>query len=171
MTHGRKPRKPRVINANTFGTALSRSTCLLPHEVTETIAPSLECVNRMRLGVATEDHHTVLYSALLIAAGIERSRIVQGLQLHIDAALNALDAIRDRALASGVWRPTALYPSELTAITDAVRLHKYQLTKVSIGELHAIAARLIARTASSGGVVQNRSAQSLGLESGGVAGL
>lgn len=169
MTHGRKPRKPRVINANAFGTALSRSTCLLPHEVAETIAPAQECADHMRRGVATEDHHTVLYSALLIAAAIERSRIVQGLQLHIDAALNALDEIRDRALASGVWRPTTLYHHELAAITEAVRLHKYQLTKVSAGELHAIAARLIARTASNGGVVQKRSAQSLGLESGMVA--
>lgn len=163
MTHGRKPRKPRTITHLPIGTAISRATRLTAREVATTIAPARECEKRLREGVATEDQHTVLHTALMIAQGIEESGIVRGLHEHFATAQHAMAAIRARALASGAWRPTALYYYELDAIREAIDLHEFQLRQVSCGELHAIARKLIARTQSTGGAVVRTSMQDLGL--------
>lgn len=50
---------------------------------------------------------------------------------HFADARAALDAIRQRATRSGAWLPTALYAQELAAITEAVRLHEFQLRHIS----------------------------------------
>ncbi len=163
MTHGRKPRKPRPINANAFKTALYRATCLTEAEIRETIAPARQCFDRLREGVATEDQHTVMHTCLLVALAIEASGIVRGLQQHLDSAAAALESIRARALASGTWRPTSLYFHELDALRDAVDLHSHQLRFLSAGELQGITAKLIARTHSAGGMVMRANAQTLGL--------
>lgn len=163
MTHGRKPRKPRVINANAFNTALYRAARLTQAEIRDTIAPAQACLDRLREGVATEDQHTVLATCLQIAMDIERSGIVRGLQEHIAAAQAALQSIRMRALAGGAWRPTALYFHELDALRDAVEFHEFQLRQVSAGELNTIAAKLLARTLSTGGQVTRTDMTHLGL--------
>lgn len=162
MTRGRKPRRPRTLR-NPIEHAMLGATCLTSAERIDTLAPTRDCLDRLRRGVATEDQHTVLYTVLKIAEGIEGSRIVRGLGGAIQSALQAMDAIRARATAHGPWHPTALYATELAAIREAVHFHDFQLQHVSAGELHAIATKLIARTASSGGVVQHRAAGSLGL--------
>lgn len=164
MTHGRKPRKPRVINANAFGTALFRAARLTEAEVRSTIAPAQACLDRLREGVATEDQHTVLATALQIAMEIERTGIVRGLREHIAAAQAAMESIRLRALATGAWRPTALYAHELSALRDAVKFHKFQLRQVSAGEINAITRKLIARTRSTGGATVHTDMTSLGLQ-------
>lgn len=164
MTHGRPPRKPRPTARSPFTTALFRAARLSQAEIASTIGPARECFTRLREGVATEDQHTVLHTILRIAQGIEESGIVRGLHEHIASALQAMDAIRARALASGAWRPTALHYYELEAITTMLDLHEYQLRQLSAGELTAIARKLIARTQSSGGTLVRTSAQNLGLQ-------
>ena len=59
---------------------------------------------------------------------------------------------------------SGLYSSASEVIREALRLHEFQLQQASAGELHAIATKLIARTASTGGEVQRRTHQSLGLQ-------
>lgn len=164
MTHGRKPRQQRAINANAFSTALHRVTLLTPAEREDTIAPARACLARLREGVATQDQHTVLATALLVAAEIESSGIVRGLREHIEGAQSAMEAIRARALASGAWHPTTLHFHELDALREAVDLHAFQLQHVSAGELHRIAKKLIARTRSTGGLVVRADMSSLGLQ-------
>lgn len=163
MTHGRKPRQPRPVRANTMLLARLQTARLTDAEVAETMHAPRTCAARIREGVATEDQHTVLYTVLRIAQGIEASGIVRGLHEHLASAIQAMDAIRARALASGAWRSTALYHYELDAINTALDLHEFQLRQVSAGELRAIASKLIARTYSTGGAVVRTSAQSLGL--------
>lgn len=164
MTHGRKPRKPRTINANAFGTALYRASCLTEAEIRDTIAPARQCLTRLREGVATEDQHTVLYTCMQIALAIEASGIVRGLQQHLQSAIQALETIRGRALTSGAWQPTSLWFHELDALREAVDLHEFQLRKLSAGELHTITARLIARTQSTSGQAVRVSAGAIGLQ-------
>ena len=164
MTHGRPPRKPRPTARSPFTTALFRAARLSQAEIASTIGPARQCFTRLREGVATEDQHTVLYTILRIAQGIEESGIVRGLHEHITSALQAMDAIRARALASGTWRPTALHYYELDAIHTMLDLHEFQLRQLSAGELTAIARKLIARTQSSGGTLVRTSAQNLGLQ-------
>ena len=163
MTHGRKPRKPRPVRHDALRLVKLQATKLTEAEVQETIEPARMCAERLREGVATEEQHTVLYTSLQIAIAIEHSGIVRGLHEHLDAARQAMDAVRTRALASGAWRPTALYHHELAAIRDAVEFHEFQLRQVSAGELTAIATKLIARTRSTGGKVARTTAQNLGL--------
>lgn len=161
MTKGRKPRKPRTINLNAFGAVLYRVGRLTEPEVREAITPAQTCLAKLREGVATEDQHTVLATSLLLALEIERSGIVRGLQEHLASARAALDAIRARALASGVWRATPLYFFELQALQDAVELHEFQLRQLSAGELNTAVNRLIARTRSTGGQLVRTSAELL----------
>lgn len=169
MTHGRHPRRARPINANAFGAALRKATRLTPQELAETMAAARQCEKRLREGVASEEHHTVLYTVLLLALGIEDAGIVRGLRGHFDAALAAMASIRARACPGNVWRPTALHYYELDAIRTALDLHEYQLSQVSAGELHAIARKLIARTQSSGGQLVRTSHEAMGLQTCGSA--
>lgn len=164
MTHGRKPRRTRPINANPFGSALRGAARLTPAEIADTMAPAHECEKRLREGVATQDQLIVLHTQLRIAMGIEHSRIVRGLREHLASALAALDAIEVRSLKSGAWRPSALYYHELDAIHTAVHLHEFQLQQVSAGELHQVAMKLIAQTQSSGGELRHCGAGELGLQ-------
>lgn len=156
MTHGRKPRRPRPVRAMAFFLARNHAARLTDAERQETMAPAIACLDALRTGTATEDHHTVLHTQLRVAQGIEASGIVRGLQQQFAEALQAMNAIRARALARGAWRPTALYAAELTALQEAVHLHDFQLQQLSAGELHAVARKLIAQTLSTGGSVERR---------------
>lgn len=163
MTHGRKPRQPRRINANAFGTALRLATCLTPPEIDTTMAPARQSEKRLREGVASEDHHTVLYTTIQLSLAIENTGVVRGLRGHFEAALQAMATIRDRACITGAWRPTALHYHELDAIREAVDLHAFQLRNISAGELHAATRKLIAQTLSSSGAVEHRTLEEMGL--------
>lgn len=149
---------------DTLFKALKRATLLSSTEVAETMNPYRTCAKRLREGVATEDQHTVLATAMHIAQAIEQRGIVRGLHEHITSAQEALAAIRARALATGTWRQTALYHYELDAINTALDLHEFQLQQLSAGEIYDIARKLIARTQSSGGAVVRTSAQNIGLQ-------
>ena len=160
-----KPPPPRQkAYVDTMGKALKRASCPMPSEVADTMAPYRACFARLREGVATEDQHTVLATAMHIAQAIERRGIVRGLHEHITSAQQALAAIRTRALATGTWRQTALYHYELDAITTALDLHEFQIQQLSAGEIHDIARKLIAQTQASGGAVVRASPQSIGLQ-------
>lgn len=164
MTHGHKPRKPRVVNTNAFRTALYRASCLTEAEIRDTIAPARQCLDRLREGVATEDQHTVMHTCMQVALAIEATGIVRGLQQHFESAVEALTTIRTRALATGHWQPTSLNFHELDAMREVVDFHEFQLRKLSAGELHAITQKLIARTMSAGGVTERASMEQLGLQ-------
>lgn len=162
MTRGRKPRVPRRIG-NPMDIAKKRASRLTDAEIAELMAPLRECAARLRTGVASELQHDTLHTALQIADCIEASGIVRGLREHIGTALQASQAIRDRAMATGTWRPTALYFYELDAIREALDLHVYQLEQLSAGELQDIVTKLKARTASAGGRVVQVTEKDLGL--------
>lgn len=162
MTHGRKPRRERPVRAMPFYAARQRATRLTEPERIETLAMAGQCLDRLRTGTATEDHHTVLHTQLTIAQGIEQSGIVRGLQQVFTEAMAAMAAIRSRALAKGTWQQTALYAAELIVLQEAVHLHDYQLQQLSAGELHTITKRLIAQTVSSGGAVERRTLAEMG---------
>ena len=149
---------------NTLFKALKRASALSRAEVAETMAPYRACFARLREGVATEDQHTVLATAMHIAQAIEQRGIVRGLHEHITSAQQALAAVRTRALATGTWRQTALHYYELEAITTALDLHEFQIQQLSAGEIHDIARKLIAQTQTNGGTVKRASPQSIGLQ-------
>ena len=152
MTHGRKPRTARI-STNPLMLALMTATRLTKTEIAEVMTPVRQCLKAVREGVATQLQFEVLQSTMVIAEAIEHSGIVRGLASHVASALQACAAIEARALASGAWRPTALYFNELDALTTAVDLHEFQLRQLSAGELQRIVAQTMARTRSTGGSV------------------
>ena len=97
MTHGRTPRRPRLINANPFGAALRKAARLTRAEIADTMAPFRLCEQRLREGAASEDQHAVLYTAVQIGLGIEQTGIVRGLREVFEDAERALASIRARA--------------------------------------------------------------------------
>ena len=163
MTHGRrKPRVPRTLR-DPIEHAFFGIVKLTPAQIKNTMSAALECETRLREGVATQDQHTVVYTSLCIAKGIEANGVVRGLREHIDTALLAMENASDRAQASGTWCPPVLEYHELDAIREALHLHAFQLAQVSTGEIEAITQKLIARTKSTGGMVRRCTPQSLGL--------
>jgi len=155
MTHGRKPRRSRPINTNPFGSALRGAARLTQQERADTMAPARACTELLRECKATEDHLIILRTQLRIAMGIEDSGVVRGFRAEFESALAALAAIESRSTAGGAWHQSALYAPELASIRNAVRWHAFQLQHVSAGELHAVAAKLIAQTRSRGGELRH----------------
>lgn len=153
MTHGSKPRKPRVINTNAFNTALCRASRLTDEERATIMTPLRMCLKALREGVATELQHDTMHSALLIAQCIEQAGTVRGLADHIASAIDACDSIALRCRCGPTWQRTALHFYELDALSTAVDLHDFQLQHLSAGELHAVVTRLKAATLSAGGRV------------------
>lgn len=160
MTHGRKPRRPRPAR-NPIETAMLRATRLTEHEIAETMAPFLVCATRLREGVATRDQVDAVFTAFLIAGAIEAGGIIKGLQGHITAAVQAIEAITLRATRTGAWRPTPLHWHELDAINTMLELHPHQLRALSAAELHGTVQRVIHQRRAMGMAVEHKPASAL----------
>lgn len=147
----RKPRKERRINANPMGLVLATATRPTQAERDELMHPARESLRAFREGVASEKQYQTLRTTMTIALAIEGSGVIRGLQGHILAAIQALEAVARCARTSGTWKQRALRFDELDAITAAVHLHAEQLRVVSVGELQRLTQDLVAATAPNGG--------------------
>ena len=160
MTHGRKPRRARETR-NPIQTAILRATRLTEAEIAETMAPFLQCATRLREGVATRDQVDAVFTAFLIASAIEAGGIIEGLQGHITAAVQAIEAITLRATRTGTWHPTPLHWHELDAINTMLELHPHQLRALSAAELHSTVQRVIHKRRAMGMAVEQKTASDL----------
>lgn len=136
--HGqKKPRRERWAKGNALAVAVHRA-CKLSQEDRElVVAPGRRALAALREGRATHGEWVVLAAVVRVALAIEKQGIVNGLQEHLDSAKHALQAIYDRAIRPDGWVPGSLYAQELHAVTEAVRLHKFQLDQLGRGELIA----------------------------------
>ncbi|WP_287913814.1 hypothetical protein [Comamonas sp.] len=134
-------------------TARAYSTRLTAAEMADIVDPMRTCLAAAVAGVATQIQYQVLYTQALLATEIERTRIVRGLAGHIDLAQAALESWEQRALASGIWLPTALEFAEQDTLNTFVDLHEFQLQQLSAGEIFRASQRMIARARSAGGQV------------------
>lgn len=151
MTHGRKPRRERPKGINIMEFVIARSTRHTAAELEQILQPLRDAHKALREGVATELQWTVLDSSVAIGRAIEDLGVVRGLREHIRTTEQALEGIRKRAMASGAWKPTALYYQELDDVAEWVRLHAYQLEQLSAGELKQ-AHQLTGKRAASAGI-------------------
>lgn len=154
MTHGRKPRKPRYVSRDPMRLATNVATKLTPAEIATTIDPLRLAARHLREGVATEREWALLASAVNVAGAVERQGVVRGLAEHLAQAETALNAISRRALASGEWKPTALYWQEIEHVNTLVDLHEYQLQQLSYGEAHRATLSAVAAIHRVGGRVE-----------------
>lgn len=98
-------------------------------------APIDAAFQAMRESIGGEWHWAMLCSAVNCAMAIEKQGVVKGLRGHLHSAELALQAISQRAMANGHWQATEVYVAEIEAIDTAIDLHKFQLKKLSTGEV------------------------------------
>ncbi|MCS4509173.1 hypothetical protein [Xylophilus ampelinus] len=153
MNGRRKPRVPRWISSNPIETAKAYAGRLTAAEMQTAMTPVREAFRVLREGVASEMDWATLVTATNVGDAIELQGVVRGVRAHIQAGQHALAGIQQRAMASGAWRPTALYFQELDAISAAVDIHEFQLRQLSFGEYRRAVARAIAEVRSAGGNV------------------
>jgi hypothetical protein len=135
VSRGRPPRRPRYApRVDVLDRVVLQVTKLTAHELGVVMFPIRESLTALREGVATEFQWSVLASAIELALAIEDKGVVRGIRGHIKAAEQALHHIKQRALATGAWTPSALYYQEIDDITAAVDLHAYQLGQLSSQE-------------------------------------
>lgn len=136
MSRGHKPRQARwPARADNFSMVNARATRHTLAELQAILVPIHEAHKALREGVASEIQWAVLSTAVTMALTIEQQGIVRGLGEHFRSAARALEGIQARAMTSGEWHPTALYYQELDDVSEAMRLHAYQLEQLSAGEL------------------------------------
>jgi hypothetical protein len=140
---------------STIDVARQRATRLTEAEIAETTAPHRLAAKRLREGVATEQEHNFFLTMVFISLAIEESGLIRGMRLHLEAAQTALQAIAERARASGTWHQDALDFAELEAIDTALWLHTEQLRHLAWIELHNITRKFLARHQSAGGQVEH----------------
>lgn len=149
----RKPRRPRWVTAQTMQLAHYFAAKHTPEEIASVMGPLREAFTALREGVGTEWNWSIVDSSINGALAIEKQGIVKGLLGHLQAAEVAMQAIHDRAMTSGAWRPTALHYYELDAIATAVDLHEYQIKQLSRGEVRRAIDAAITEVRRAGGQV------------------
>lgn len=117
--------------------AIHRACKLSPDDRELVVAPGRRALAALREGRATHGEWVDLATVVRVARAIEKQGIVKGLQKHFDGATDALQAIYDRQIRPDGWVPGSLYAQELHAISEAVRLHKFQPDQLGRGELIA----------------------------------
>lgn len=140
MSRSPKPRKayrPRLIAVNTLEIALHRAAKPAAADREEVLNMLRQAAQALREGVATELQWSIIAGALDVAKAIEHQGIVRGLSEHLNTATQALQAVYDRALASGQWKPTALHYYELDAVQTFVDLHTFQVNQLGRAEFLA----------------------------------
>lgn len=133
----RKPYRPRQIAINTLEIALHRAAKPAPADRAEVLAILRLAAKALREGVATELQWSIVAGGVDVAKAIERQGIVRGLAGHLASAETALQAIYERAMATGTWKPTALHYYELDAMQTFVDLHVFQVNQLGRAEFLA----------------------------------
>lgn len=134
--HGRKlANGTAYAKGDALSTAVYRACKISQADRVLVMQPSLKAVESLRKGQCTHRQWAAMRAAIEVAQGIESQGVIKGLQAHLDSASQALNAIYERSIQSDGWTSGAVYAHELNAITEAVRLHKFQLDQLGRGEL------------------------------------
>jgi type VI protein secretion system component VasF len=145
-------------------TALLRASRLTPAEIADIMQPLRFCAARLREGVGSEIQLEVLRTTMRLALEIDLHSHFRGLREHINTAQVALSAVRDRAMSSGAWVPTAMQLHEIDALNSMLELHETQLLQLSAAELQRFTKRLVGQTTSQGGEFHSIQAADIGME-------
>lgn len=130
----RAKRWARELDGSLVDKVLSNVSKLTPDEVAQVIKPTRVAMLLMKRRTATEVDFMWLTTCANVGMSIERQGVVRGLSSHMQAALDALRAIDDRARTTGQWCSPCLRGSEIEALDTAIDLHEYQLQQLSYGE-------------------------------------
>lgn len=141
----------RPVRASGMSKVMRLHTRLTTQEVEQCMTPLLQSFNAIREARATHAQWLVLNSHFLISQEIENQGVVRGLQGHIAAALAASQTYAVRSGEEENWKPSALYFSELDAMSTMLEMHQFQIEQLSAHELQTATKRLTSRTLSQHG--------------------
>ncbi|MDP9891260.1 hypothetical protein J2W32_000357 [Variovorax boronicumulans] len=110
------------------------SVLLTPSELQTSMRPLRAAAKALRVGVATEVQWDQVRSSVQAAQVVEQRVMPLGVSEHLQSAQTALQAIAQRAMATGAWRAAEIYLQEIDHIMTAVDLHEWQLLQLSAAE-------------------------------------
>jgi hypothetical protein len=134
-----KPFQPKWKPAiNTIALASSR-VAKLPPETVRGLAESLgrsmkELTVPERSAHAWQD----LRMACVVSRRVEHMGVVKGMSVIWDDAFAALEGVRERSMASGVWRYCTPSDAELEVVLEMTKMHSIQLSYLSVGEFERV---------------------------------
>lgn len=145
-----------LITPTTLLMAVEGSSSLHQEEIDRVIKPLQRAVGALRTRTATFDDWLRVASVVNIARAIERQGVVRGLSTELDRCRAEAQAIGDRTGdTDATWQSPTLRASEITALLDLVRWHRFQLEQLSYREYAQARDCAVARVRSSGGQVFN----------------
>ncbi|WP_295378459.1 hypothetical protein [uncultured Pseudacidovorax sp.] len=153
MTHGRKPRKPGRVVADTIGLARCYATRRTEAELEDLLQPLRHAVKALREGIGSELDWAVTNTALITALAIERQGKMRGLREHLATAELTLQEIGRRARESGEWQPVELHLQEADVLNDLVWLHLEQLRRLSAAEVAQATRQALDRARKAGAAI------------------
>lgn len=135
MSGGRPPRRIKYYpTADTMAIALGQVVKPPQGDVDEILQALHAAHAALRQGVATEMQWSIMAGSLELARSVHRMGVVRDISGHLAEANDALQAIHDRAMASGCWRAPALWFVEMEALDVFIQLHAYQARELSRSE-------------------------------------
>lgn len=135
MNGRKKPRQPRWLpTAGTIILAKYRASKLRAHEIDEIISTTTASMVALREARATEHDWSIVAGMVNAALSIQQQGVVRILTRELHDAEAVANAIYQRAITTGTWRPPTLHGSEITTLLTAIHLHQFQLSNLSQGE-------------------------------------
>lgn len=149
----RTKRQARTLDGGLIDKVLSNVSKLTPSEIAQVITPVRAAMLHLKRCTATQHDFVWLCTAGQIGMSIERGGVVRGLASHMQAGLDALQAVAARGTTAGEWRSPAMRAAEIDAIDTMLDLHEYQLKQLSYGEFTQANRSAALRVSSTGGQV------------------
>lgn len=135
-------RREKGAAINTMDMARNKASALTEAEIAFILHPAEAGFDALRRGVASLHDWQCMAQLVTMAVAIEASGIVTGLSEQFAAARAALQAVRMRVTrdqARPTWcSNTTLRAEEITALAEALRLHRFQLQQLAAGELQRL---------------------------------
>jgi|GEM_PF-966401 len=141
-----------LLTPTTLLAAVEGSSALDTVEIDRVIKPLQRSVDALRTRTATFDDWLRVASVINIARAIERQGVVRGLAAELDRCRAEAQAIGDRTGDDdATWQSPTLYATEIAALQDLVRWHKFQMQQLSYSEYSKARDYAVAKVRSSGG--------------------
>lgn len=128
----RKAYRPRSIDPDPMGLAMTQVALLLPQQKDPLIATCKEAIHRMQFGGADQKDWGALADSLNVAEMLCTMAIASD---HLETFANGLQALANVWLRHKTNHSWTLRGPELTAIDDALFVHYIQLNHCSQGEM------------------------------------
>lgn len=138
VTRGKEVPNMNMLMSNSAMEIAARRVALMSRAVVDELIADLERrLERMRTCSSSVYDVDELRFAMHVSGCVEALGVVRGLSADIASAERVLESVeaRFRAHTTGGERGSpALFGSEITALHDAIGLHRFQLSKLSAGE-------------------------------------